>query len=52
MKGSSFSSVAYDLKKKKLIRLYEIYNNETCDNYGKARHKNIATTLKMSNLSS
>lgn len=32
MKGSSLSCVASDLKT--LIRIYEIYSNEICDNYG------------------
>lgn len=48
MKGSSLSCVASDLKT--LIRIYEIYNNEICDNYGKASQKNIAINLKMFNL--
>lgn len=48
MKGSSLSSVACDFKK--LIRIYEIYNNEICDNYEKASYKNTGTNLKIPNL--
>lgn len=44
MKGPSFSSVACDLKKS--IRMYEIYNNEICDNYEKVSHKKSCHELE------